>query len=148
MHGRGAIDHRQCGLSQNDRGRRERDSNPRYLSVHTISNRAPSATRTPLPVVTIIAHPGAGELCSPEPAWRAREPLGGSRTCEERVGVEPTLDLRPNLISNQALSATQPPLQLKKEPWEGSLNLPRWARTSKARPPPTRSTPFEAICFF
>jgi hypothetical protein len=29
---------------------------------------------------------------------------------EERVGVEPTLDLRPNLISNQALSATQPPL--------------------------------------
>jgi Protein kinase domain len=30
---------------------------------------------------------------------------------EERVGVEPTLDLRPNLISNQALSATQPPLR-------------------------------------
>ena len=28
--------------------RRERDSNPRYLSVHTISNRAPSATRSPL----------------------------------------------------------------------------------------------------
>src|SRR4029079_18346972 len=33
---------------------------------------------------------------------------------EERVGVEPTLDLRPNLISNQALSATQPPLQIFK----------------------------------
>ena len=31
---------------------------------------------------------------------------------EERVGVEPTLDLRPNLISNQALSATQPPLRI------------------------------------
>ena len=29
-------------------GRRERDSNPRYLSVHTISNRAPSATRASL----------------------------------------------------------------------------------------------------
>ena len=28
--------------------RRERDSNPRYLSVHTISNRAPSATRSSL----------------------------------------------------------------------------------------------------
>src|SRR5262245_17400856 len=28
--------------------RRERDSNPRYLAVHTISNRAPSATRTSL----------------------------------------------------------------------------------------------------
>ena len=27
------------------------------------------------------------------------------------MGVEPTLDLRPNLISNQALSATQPPLR-------------------------------------
>ena len=32
---------------------------------------------------------------------------------EERVGVEPTLDLRPNLISNQALSATQPPLRVQ-----------------------------------
>src|SRR5262249_51399074 len=30
------------------RTRRERDSNPRYLSVHTISNRAPSATRSSL----------------------------------------------------------------------------------------------------
>src|SRR6185369_5786477 len=30
---------------------------------------------------------------------------------EERVGVEPTLGLRPNLISNQALSATQPSLR-------------------------------------
>ena len=28
--------------------RRGRDSNPRYLSVHTISNRAPSAARSPL----------------------------------------------------------------------------------------------------
>jgi hypothetical protein len=28
--------------------RRGRDSNPRYLSVHTISNRAPSTTRSPL----------------------------------------------------------------------------------------------------
>src|SRR5438132_338284 len=28
--------------------RRERDSNPRYLSIHTISNRAPSATRASL----------------------------------------------------------------------------------------------------
>src|SRR5665213_384644 len=28
--------------------RRERDSNPRYLAVHTISNRAPSATRASL----------------------------------------------------------------------------------------------------
>ena len=28
--------------------RRGRDSNPRYLAIHTISNRAPSATRTPL----------------------------------------------------------------------------------------------------
>ena len=32
------------------RRRRERDSNPRYLSVHTISNRAPSATRSSLQV--------------------------------------------------------------------------------------------------
>jgi hypothetical protein len=31
------------------------------------------------------------------------------------VGVEPTLDLRPNLISNQALSATQPPLRTCRE---------------------------------
>jgi hypothetical protein len=30
------------------RGRRERDSNPRYLSVHTISNRTPSAARSSL----------------------------------------------------------------------------------------------------
>src|SRR3982750_1532711 len=32
-------------------------------------------------------------------------------SAEERVGVEPTLDLRPNLISNQAPSATRPSLQ-------------------------------------
>src|SRR5690242_12508479 len=31
---------------------------------------------------------------------------------EERVGVEPTLDLRPNLISNQAPSATRPSLRI------------------------------------
>src|SRR5215211_1409494 len=36
------IDHRSV------HPRSERDSNPRYLSVHTISNRAPSATRSPL----------------------------------------------------------------------------------------------------
>ena len=47
---------------------------------------------------------------------------------EERVGVEPTLDLRPNLISNQALSATQPPLRF-------SNDLLR----TEARPPSTRS---------
>src|SRR3954469_24507876 len=34
-----------------------------------------------------------------------------SISAEERVGVEPTLDLRPNLISNQAPSATRPSLQ-------------------------------------
>ena len=28
--------------------RRERDSNPRYVAVYTLSRRAPSATRTPL----------------------------------------------------------------------------------------------------
>ena len=28
--------------------RRERDSNPRYVSVYTLSRRAPSATRPPL----------------------------------------------------------------------------------------------------
>ncbi len=31
-----------------DNWRRGRDSNPRYLAVHTLSRRAPSATRTPL----------------------------------------------------------------------------------------------------
>jgi hypothetical protein len=40
-----------------------------------------------------------------------QEPFEDSCVAEERVGVEPTLDLRPNLISNQALSATQPPLR-------------------------------------
>src|SRR5436190_4085889 len=44
-------------------------------------------------------------------------PFGHSGTSpvfsEERVGVEPTLDSRPNLISNQALSATQPPLRIR-----------------------------------
>src|SRR5450432_324830 len=81
--------------------RRERDSNPRYLSVHTISNRAPSATRAP---------------------------LQRSIFFEERVGVEPTLDLRPNLISNQALSATQPPLRVM----SCSALRPAFAVTSRA----------------
>ena len=31
--------------------RRERDSNPRYVAVYTLSRRAPSATRPPLQVV-------------------------------------------------------------------------------------------------
>jgi hypothetical protein len=60
-----------------------------------------------------------------EPSVRCRThdfqscPFGHSGTspdrsaisAEERVGVEPTLDLRPNLISNQAPSATRPSLQ-------------------------------------
>ncbi len=112
--------------------RRERDSNPRYLSVHTISNRAPSATRTPLqvfysvrfksvaiawPPIWCRTRPGVervevGRALPGQPhRGRSQEPLGGSCVVEERVGVEPTLDLRPNLISNQALSATQPPLR-------------------------------------
>ena len=49
---------------------------------------------------------------------------------EERVGVEPTLDLRPNLISNQALSATQPPLRFRKGPWRVPY-LPRWVGRAK-----------------
>ena len=37
--------------------RRERDSNPRYgFAVHTISNRAPSASRSPLRVRANVAH--------------------------------------------------------------------------------------------
>jgi hypothetical protein len=66
--------------------RRERDSNPRYVAVHMISNHAPSTTRPSLQIDDSIS-------------------------AEERVGVEPTLDLRPNLISNQAPSATRPSLQ-------------------------------------
>lgn len=33
--------------------RRRRDSNPRYVAVHTISSRAPSASRSPLRIVVI-----------------------------------------------------------------------------------------------
>ena len=103
--------------------RRERDSNPRYLSVHTISNRAPSATRTPLQAIRfVLSQPdpapspvnsvGGGRALPGRPhRGRSQEPFEGSCLVEERVGVEPTLDLRPNLISNQALSATQPPLR-------------------------------------
>src|SRR5580698_10679925 len=35
--------------------RRERDSNPRYLAVHTLSKRAPSATRSSLPSQEVTA---------------------------------------------------------------------------------------------
>src|SRR4029079_16131774 len=31
-------------------------------------------------------------------------------------------------------------IHFTQEPWEGSCDLPRWARTGRARPPPTRST--------
>ena len=40
--------------------RRGRDSNPRYVSVHAISSRAPSATRSPLLKVSFV---------SPSEAW-------------------------------------------------------------------------------
>ena len=33
--------------------RRERDSNPRYVAVYTLSRRAPSATRPPLQICHI-----------------------------------------------------------------------------------------------
>ena len=45
------------------------------------------------------------------PKGRAWLGLPVTGPAEERVGVEPTLDLRPNLISNQAPSATRPSLQ-------------------------------------
>src|ERR1044071_8481070 len=67
--------------------RRERDSNPRYLAVHTISNRAPSAARASLPS------------------------LPGHRKPAEREGFEPPVELPPHLISNQAPSTSRPPLQ-------------------------------------
>ena len=37
-----------CGLVESRPRRRRRDSNPRYLSIHTISSRAQSATLAPL----------------------------------------------------------------------------------------------------
>src|SRR4051812_49917869 len=97
MHGRGAIDHRQCGLSQNDRGRRERDSNPRYLTVHTISNRAPSATRASLQRETVPP--------------KRRGP-GLIFFFLEGGGGEPPLGGKPKPISNQTPSAPPPPLPL------------------------------------
>ncbi len=38
--------------------RRERDSNPRYVTVYTLSRRAPSTTRTPLQKFSIVRESG------------------------------------------------------------------------------------------
>ena len=62
--------------------RRRRDSNPRYLTVHTISSRAPSTTRSPL-------QEGNGE--------------GGIRTLG-RQGLQQISSLSP--------STTRPPLRI------------------------------------
>src|SRR5262249_12970267 len=64
--------------------RRVRDSNPRYLSIHTISNRAPSTTRSTLQVF---------------------------QPSEERVGFEPTVGLPLRLLSRQVPSTTRSSLR-------------------------------------
>ena len=67
---------------------------------------------------------------------------------EERVGVEPTLDLRPNLISNQALSATQPPLQLKKGTLGGFLKPPAMGSDEQSSSSPDAIYSFKATYSF
>src|SRR6185437_2208111 len=105
--------------------RRERDSNPRYLSVHTISNRAPSATRASLRNAGSL-----GGFLKP-PAMRRstsgiREPVlgplvviqfsetsrgeGGSRT---HVGLAPKPDFESGAFGHSATSPIFP------GPWEG-----------------------------
>ena len=115
-------------LAHNEQ-RRERDSNPRYLSIHTISNRAPSATRTSLQVFDQSQPPTPAPTPAPATAFRSPRPKAGAhhgsgqrnpgavagvgagadslwfeKAPAEREGFEPPVPLRVHLISNQAQS--------------------------------------------
>ncbi len=105
--------------------RREGDSNPWYLSAHTISSRAPSTTRSPLP-----------RCCSVPP--RGRAPFGRSAPFApgvgdglrpgaaeaERRGFEPRSGFHLKRISNPPPSTTRPSLQ----------NLPQLRRRPRKKP--------------
>ena len=67
--------------------------------VHTISSRAPSTTRSPLP---------ASRRTSRHTRYQIRVASTGPA---ESVGFEPTVPLRAHLISNQAPSTTRPALR-------------------------------------
>ena len=91
--------------------RRGRDSNPRWVAPHMISNHAPSATRTPLQVVhtRVIGSMlgGKRETCFARPIS-----VGRAKSLAEREGFEPSESVNPHQISSLAPSTTRTPLQV------------------------------------
>ena len=123
--------------------RRGRDSNPRWVAPHMISNHAPSATRTPLQVglhslslslwfvVVSCASPDRGVS------------RGRAKTLAEREGFEPSESVNPHQISSLAPSTTRTPLQVSLgggDYQDPPRRQPRfsasWLRTVRGRMPP------------
>ncbi len=124
-------------LQQQTGWRREWDSNPRYLSVHTLSKRAPSAAR---PSLRTAKRNGGLLVYSPPAKPEPREMLA------EREGFEPSVELPLRRFSKPVPSATRPPLRAvgkssgilaEREGFEPSRRVNAW-RFSRPLPSTTR----------